>query len=340
MRKSKNLFTVAAATFGLSVTGAMAQDTSTLQPNPPVQEQPSAGDNQSADQGVLKPQQQGEQADRQAMKNQLRRVEDVVGSKIRNAEGKDLGEVEELVVDVNSGDIRYAVVSYGGFLDIGDKLFAVPMKAMSLNQNEDGDAFFVVDMNQEKLENSEGFDDDNWPNFADQKFTSTVDQTYGIESNQQQASAQKAALYKLSTFEGVNVRDKANKELGEVEWILIDPQAAKVSHLGLDLEDELQNNENDDAYVLVPMNQLRLTTQGDATFLQANADLEKIRTAPAVTEEQLNQTESQRELRQKVDSHFGSGAANNNTPATPTEDDVDSDVDANVEEPATDNSPE
>jgi len=332
MKRTSKLFTAAAATFGLSVTGAMAQDTTTPQPNPPVQEQPTASENQNAEEGVIKPQQQGEQADRQAKKSQLRRVENVVGSKIRNPEGKDLGEVEVLVVDVNSGDIRYAVVSYGGFLDIGDKLFAVPMKAMSLNENEDGDAFFVVDINQEKLENSKGFDDDNWPNFADQEFTSGVDQTYGIETSQPQASAQKAALYKLSTFEGVNVRDKGNKELGEVEWILIDPQAAKVSHLGLDLEDDIETEANDDAYVLVPMNQFRLTTQGDDTFLQASADVEKIRSAPAVTEEELNKPEGQKELRQKVDSHFGAAGLKSDAPVDQTE--------ADVEQPETENVPE
>lgn len=327
MKKVSRLFGAVAATFGISVGGALAQDTTQPQPNPPVQDSVETTDEtqDAAASGVIQPE---GQADRQSQQEgRLHRVEDLIDAKIRNPQGEDLGEVEELVVDVNSGDIRYAVVSYGGFLGLGDKLFAVPLKAMTLKQDEDADAFFVVDINEERLENSEGFDDDNWPNFSDQSFTSSVDRTYGIESNRDAASTQKTSLYKLSTFEGVNVRGEGNVELGEVEWILIDAQQAKVSHLGLNLEDEIQSQANDDALVLVPMNQLRLTTQGDDTFLQASADVEKIRSAPAVSEEEFKNVKAHKELRQKLDSHFGSGSndARNATDA-PANNDVDVEV--------------
>src|SRR5690606_23453651 len=108
---------------------------------------------------------------------------------------------------------------------------------------------------------------------ADASFTSSVDRTYGIEPSQQ-SSARQGALYKLSTFEGVNVRDQGNAEIGEVEAILVDAKDAKVALLALSLEDEAQaENQDDDALVLVPMKQFSLKTQDDDTFLQVQAPL-------------------------------------------------------------------
>ena len=315
MKKVKFLSAAVAAALGLSLTAAVAQDTTGRDQNPPPQTDRAASDDDAASQqkqkdaGVVKPDRTGEQAEKQANQEQLYQVDDLISAKIRNAKGEDLGEVEEMVVDVNDGSIRYAVVSYGGFLDIGDKLFAVPVKALSLKQNEDGDAFFVVDIDQQRLENSQGFDDDNWPNFADPKFAASVNKTYNIQ-DENRSSAQQAALYKLSTFDGVNVRGADNKELGEIKRILVDLKQAKIAFLAIELEDEVAPNADDDAVALIPMSQFTLKTQGDDTFLQTKATAEKIRTAPTVTEEQLDDAAKRNELRQKIDSHFGNAKPN------------------------------
>src|SRR5688500_13987496 len=55
---------------------------------------------------------------------------EITGTKVRNLEGENIGHIEELVLDVDTGVIRYAVLSFGGFLGIGDKLFAVPWKSL------------------------------------------------------------------------------------------------------------------------------------------------------------------------------------------------------------------
>src|SRR4051812_41628357 len=58
----------------------------------------------------------------------------MIGDRVRNPAGEDLGKVEEIMIDVPSGRVAYAVVSFGGFLGIGDKLFAVPWRALTLNE--------------------------------------------------------------------------------------------------------------------------------------------------------------------------------------------------------------
>ncbi len=86
------------------------------------------------------------------------------GDNVRNPSGEDLGTIKDLMIDLTTGNVRFAVVSFGGFLGVGDKLFAVPFEALQVDADNE---CFVLDVDKEKLESAPGFDDDNWPNFAD-----------------------------------------------------------------------------------------------------------------------------------------------------------------------------
>lgn len=84
----------------------------------------------------------------------------LIGDDVRNLEGENLGEIEDIMIDVEAGRIAYAVLSFGGFLGIGDKLFAVPWSAMTLDIDEKA---FILDIDKEMLEDAPGFDKDDWP---------------------------------------------------------------------------------------------------------------------------------------------------------------------------------
>ena len=84
----------------------------------------------------------------------------LIGDDVRNPAGEDLGKIEEIMLDVSSGRIAYAVLSFGGFLGIGDKLFAVPWDALTVDTANER---FVLDVSKERLEDAPGFDEDNWP---------------------------------------------------------------------------------------------------------------------------------------------------------------------------------
>lgn len=88
----------------------------------------------------------------------------VIGDKVRNAAGDDLGELKELMFDVQSGRIAYAVLSFGGFLGLGNKLFAIPWQALALDTEEHA---LVLNVDKEKLETAPGFDADDWPESTD-----------------------------------------------------------------------------------------------------------------------------------------------------------------------------
>lgn len=98
------------------------------------------------------------------------------GDAVKNLDGEDLGHIEDLMINTESGEIAYAVLSFGGFLGMGDKLFAIPWKALSLDTANER---FVLNVDKERLENAPGFDKDHWPNMADPKWTSSVHDYYG-----------------------------------------------------------------------------------------------------------------------------------------------------------------
>lgn len=91
----------------------------------------------------------------------------IVGTDVRNLDKKDIGEVKDLMIDLRSGKIAYAVLSFGGFLGMGDKLFAIPFEAFKLDTDSE---VLILDAKKEVLEQAHGFDKDHWPDFADPAF--------------------------------------------------------------------------------------------------------------------------------------------------------------------------
>jgi hypothetical protein len=75
------------------------------------------------------------------------------------------------------GRVAYAVVSYGGVMGMGDKLFAIPWSAFRLDTDNKA---FVLDVDKETLKNAEGFDKSNWPNTADRTWGQRIHEQYGV----------------------------------------------------------------------------------------------------------------------------------------------------------------
>ncbi|HUP00873.1 MAG TPA: PRC-barrel domain-containing protein [Gemmatimonadota bacterium] len=98
------------------------------------------------------------------------------GDKVCNALGEDLGKVEDFMLDLSNGRIRYAVLSFGGFLGMGDKLFAVPPEALRIDTENNE---LILDVERERLENAPGFDKDHWPETSDHEWERSVYEFYG-----------------------------------------------------------------------------------------------------------------------------------------------------------------
>lgn len=107
---------------------------------------------------------------------QLLSSSSINGDDVVNPQGEDLGHVEDLMIDTAQGKVEYAVLSFGGFLGMGDKYFAIPFKQFTVDRDNKK---MVLNVDKERLKNAPGFDKDNWPNFADQSFRTTIDTYYG-----------------------------------------------------------------------------------------------------------------------------------------------------------------
>ncbi|MDF1586675.1 PRC-barrel domain-containing protein [Marinimicrococcus flavescens] len=79
------------------------------------------------------------------------RLDSIAGTDLRNTRDEQLGSVEDVVIDPQSGDIAYAIVSVGGFLGIGDRTVAVPWKMLEVTP---GYNTFVLDMKEDVLDNA------------------------------------------------------------------------------------------------------------------------------------------------------------------------------------------
>ncbi len=105
-----------------------------------------------------------------------------IGMEVENPQGENLGEVKDIMLD-STGRVRYVAVSYGGFMGMGDKMYAVPMDAFTFKRDKDmffDDVTLVLNVTQEQLKDEKGFDDKNWPNLDDETYRKDLDTRYNV----------------------------------------------------------------------------------------------------------------------------------------------------------------
>lgn len=100
----------------------------------------------------------------------------LTGEVVKNRKGEKLGHIKDFMIDLRTGRIAYCVLSFGGFLGLGDKLFAVPWNAMVLDTE---DHAFFLDVDKERLKKAPGFDKNDWPDMTDRVWGQTIYAFYG-----------------------------------------------------------------------------------------------------------------------------------------------------------------
>lgn len=214
MRKLMTMLAGAAlCTFVMALPAAAQQTETKVKPQAPTQNQ-----NQDQERELQKKENLfkagNEEGSQSAAAGISIRASQVIGMHVINNDGKQLGSVADIVLDMRSGRVRYAALSFGGFLGVGDKLFAVPWRALQVRQNaETGDNMLVLNVSEEKLEKAPGFDQEHWPNFGDRAFTTGVDSYYGVD---REDLRERGEQLRENLRERANdVRDKIEKRLDE-----------------------------------------------------------------------------------------------------------------------------
>ena len=106
------------------------------------------------------------------------RASQLVGKSVKNLESDELGKIEDIVLET-TGEVGYAVLSFGGFMGMGDKLFAVPWTALA--HSPDGE-HLTLDIEPKKLENAPGFNKNDWPDMNDKQWRLVIFEFYEVPS--------------------------------------------------------------------------------------------------------------------------------------------------------------
>ena len=102
----------------------------------------------------------------------------LLGNDVVNAQDEDLGDIKEIMLDMRTGRVAYAVLAFGGFLGMGEKLFAVPWAALKLDT---ANKRFVLDASKDRLKDAPGFDKHEWPDMADTTWEKGIHDYYGTK---------------------------------------------------------------------------------------------------------------------------------------------------------------
>jgi len=112
----------------------------------------------------------------------------LIGIKVVNQANEHIGKIEELMISLHDGKIAYAVLSFGGFLNFGDKFFALPWRTLSVDE---ANKKIILNVDKDSLKDAPGFDKNNWPDMSDEKYTSEINSYYQYKPAKERADVVK-----------------------------------------------------------------------------------------------------------------------------------------------------
>lgn len=103
-------------------------------------------------------------------------ADEVEGTAVLDANGSKIGTIERLMLDKRSGEVAYAVLSFGGFLGVGERHYPLPWPGLAYNQEEDA---YVADLTAEKLKDAPSWSAGEPADLADEAYCREVSIYWG-----------------------------------------------------------------------------------------------------------------------------------------------------------------
>lgn len=189
------------------------------------------------------------------------RATKLIGMDVKNLAGEDLGEIKDLIVDLENERVYYAVLSFGGFLGLGDKLFAYPVRAFKGAADDD---VLMLNVSEEKLKAAPGFDAGKDP--ADwNQYRAEVDRYFGPTTTVKPMANQQ--LRRASYLIGKDVNDPAGTDVGDIEDIVVNMTNGRIRYVVLDFDKAWSLDDK-----LMPVQMSALTTTPNREELVINVD--------------------------------------------------------------------
>jgi sporulation protein YlmC with PRC-barrel domain len=218
------------------------------------------------------------------------RVSKLIGMNVKNPQGENLGEIKDVIVDLNRERVAYAVLSFGGFMGLGDKLFAYPVNAFRIAGDKDE---LTLNVPKERLKDAPGFESNRWPDFNRDAYRGDVDR-YWTEYGErgavrrpsdraaegapvQGAPAGESRLARASTFLDYDVKDANGKDVGDIEDAVVDLSSGRIHYVVVDFDKPWSL---DDKLIPMPLRAFRRdVNRGDG--LVVNVTREQLANAPS-----------------------------------------------------------
>ena len=161
----------------------------------------------------------------------------LIGKKVMDSQGKELGEVSDVVLDLQSAKVHAAVLEFGGILGVGEKNYAFPISQLKQGKNKNQ---FTMDIDKQKLENAQGFAKGQWPEMDDEYWGRVGGQASAGQTGsqgQQQGQKQSMVLVRASELKGKSVHDKNGQEAGEIRDVIVDLKSGQLRNIVIDVQD-------------------------------------------------------------------------------------------------------
>jgi len=208
------------------------------------------------------------------------RLSQLVGKEVRNAQGEDLGEISDVVIDVNNERVHYAILSFGGMLGMGEKKFAYPMRTLSVSPTAEQ---VVLNVPKERLERAPGFEEASEPSWGmDDPYRRDVDQYFG---DMVKVEAQpNTLLRRASTLMDADVNDARGEDIGDIEDVIVNTADGSVKFAVVAFDPGWTEPER---YTTVPLRAFQFTGENDEVALRLNQ--QQIGTAPGFQRDRWNE---------------------------------------------------
>ncbi len=151
----------------------------------------------------------------------------VEGTPVYNPMGERLGKVHHLMIDKYTGQVAYAVMSFGGFLGMGEKYYPLPWEMLTYDTRMGS---YVVDLDRGKLENAPSYTSGDAPNWSDRSYTARIDNYWHNDRTGGLAADETDRLISSDKVEGTPVYNPKGERLGKVHHLMIDKYTGQVAY--------------------------------------------------------------------------------------------------------------
>lgn len=178
-----------------------------------------------------KPKADSTHPEKAAMEKHLVPASEIIGSEVRNQNKESVGEVSDIIIDGNSGEVPFAVVDFGGTLDFGEELFAIPWKAFT-HDHEEGVCVLNMTMMKESPNEEEKRD---WKEVKEGKTLGESEDLIGdywVEASPEDQQKPKHSSNALSanTILGAPVKNQSGEEVGTLDNVILDFDQGVISN--------------------------------------------------------------------------------------------------------------